>query len=377
MTGETANNGFGISCLYGNDGALTATLGPTAVGPATFAWSNFTTITNNSPTIASTITGLVSGTYVVLVTDAVNCIAVDTVVMAAPPQLSVALTPSDFDGWNVSCDGANDGNIVAAPTGGVSTYTYAWSGPGAYSNTNANAGSMVNGSYTVIVTDANSCTTTASYNMLEPDPITFSASVGFLCSGNVYDQAVISVNASGGASGNYQYSLDGSSWQASNVLGGSNEITSNGTETVYVRDISNTGCGTNANVTVTFPLPGVVLDACEFIYVSTSGAGSLGTKACPTSLSEAISIFNGDPTRNHILMLGGSYTYSQKIAIPAGLTLDGGYEVAIDDWRKSSTNTTNIEINPNYETATVSGETVGYYTGIEITGNNIRLRDYA
>jgi len=251
---------------------------------------------------------LVAGNYAVLTNDAVGCVATDTVEVTSPDQLDVSLTPSDYSGWNISCDGGNDGSIAASVSGGAGGYTYSWSPSGGSS---ATATGLSSNTYTVTVSDANSCSVNVIQNMIEPDPLTFTNSVGFICSGSTYVGATISVNPSGGASGVYEYRLGAGSWQLSNELTG---ITTNGNYTVQVRDASNTGCSASQSVNVTFPAPGTVLDACEFIYVSPSGdpAGTLGQKDCPVTLPQAISIYGGDPTRNHILMLEGSYTYTQK-----------------------------------------------------------------
>ncbi len=59
----------------------------------------------------------------------------------------------------VTCFGGSDGSIDLTPTGGTTPYTYAWSGNAGTSQDPAN---LTAGSYSVTVTDANGCTTTAA-----------------------------------------------------------------------------------------------------------------------------------------------------------------------------------------------------------------------
>ena len=136
-------------------------------------------------------------------------------------------------------------------------------------------------------------------------------------------------------------------------------------------------CSTSSAITITFPPNGTSVGDCGFIYVSSDGdpSGTLGSKNCPGTLPQAIVIFGTAPSRSHILMQSGSYTYNQKIVIPAGVTVDGGYVVSGTDWIKGTNTTTNIIINPALETSTVAGVSVGYYIGLQPSGNNFVLKD--
>jgi hypothetical protein len=372
-------NGFGVSCAFSNDGSVTATAGGSAVQPITYAWSNFVTNTVSSST--NTINALVAGRYVVVTTDDANCFATDTIVLTSPPVLNAAVTPSNFSGWNLSCNGSNTGSITAVPSGGVSPYTYSWtSTPAGFTGTNAVADELISRTYNLTVTDANGCTYNRSVPMTEPSAITFTTNTGYVCSGNQYLSATVTVTPSGGASATYEYRRTAAgpgawqAWQPSNVFGG----LTNGVYSFQVRDAANPTCvGASQDRTIALPPDGTVIDACNFIYVSAAGdpSGTLGQKDCPVTLSQAIQIYNGDPSRNHILMLSGNYSYNQKITLPGGLTVDGRYVQSGTDWVKSSSATTSITLSPPLEETTVSGVQVGHYIGMQVAGNNVSLRD--
>lgn len=113
---------------------------------------------------------------------------------------------------------------------------------------------------------------------------------------------------------------------------------------------------------------------CDFWYVSPTGSGTLGTPDNPTDLQYAID--NADPTRNHVRLLSGNYTFGSKILMAGNVILEGGYQVSGSDWVLSSGGATSLNINPTLETMNVSGTDVGYYIGVEAVGvSNFELRN--
>ena len=143
----------------GNNGAINITPAGGAT-PYTFAWTG-----GNSTEDLSGITG---GTYTVTVTDAAGCVATESFVVAgfSCPTITVGFTTSD-----VSCAGAGDGSITANGTGGTAPYTYAWQQNGATTQT---ISSLVAGTYTVTITDANDCTATNTTSISAPSAISIS-----------------------------------------------------------------------------------------------------------------------------------------------------------------------------------------------------------
>lgn len=120
--------------------------------PYTYEWSNNST--------SQTISNLSPGTYTVSVQDGNNCTAVQTVVVNA---FNCTMT-SAISATNVSCNGGNDGQATAIPTGGVLPIAYAWSN----NTVQATAANLAAGTYTVTITDAAGCFTTSSVSITEP-----------------------------------------------------------------------------------------------------------------------------------------------------------------------------------------------------------------
>lgn len=139
-----------VSCFGGNNGAidLTATGG---TGPYTFLWSNAATTED--------ISGLIAGAYTVTITDANGCTLTHSKTVTEPTDLTVSLTPT-----MVACFGDATGGVVSTVAGGTTNYTYDWSNAAVTSNLT----NIVAGTYTVTVTDANSCTETATTQITEP-----------------------------------------------------------------------------------------------------------------------------------------------------------------------------------------------------------------
>ncbi|SFT91867.1 SprB repeat-containing protein, partial [Lishizhenia tianjinensis] len=216
-----------VACTGGTTGAATVSVtGGTA--PYTYAWSN--------SAVNPTITGLGAGTYTVLVTDANGCTANTSVTINEPTLLtSVALVDS-----NVSCNGLFDGGVTATPTGGTSPYTYLWNNTA----TTASLNGVAAGTYTVTITDANGCTTTASATVTEPTLLSATGSVNANVSCNAGSNGEATVNVTGGTA---PYTYAWSNTATTQTITG----VAAGTYTVTVTDAN--GCTENASVTITEP----------------------------------------------------------------------------------------------------------------------------
>jgi len=191
-------------------------------GGYTYSWSN------GAGTI-STVVG--AGNYCVTVTDAGGCITSACVTVSQNPPLTVTVsTPPTV------CNGASTG-VSAFPGGGQAPYSYSWS-TGQMSQSIIAAA----GNYTVTVTDAIGCTSSASVTISQASALnTAPTSVAVTCFGGNNGSA--SANASGGTPA-YYYSwapYGGSAATATGLMAG--------VFTVTVTDAI--GCSNTATVTVT------------------------------------------------------------------------------------------------------------------------------
>ncbi len=114
----------------------------------TYAWSHDDMLTDD------TADNLSGGMYTITVTDANGCTAINTATLQSmnPPMVTAIST-------DASCD-AMDGTATAEVTDGLMPYTYLWNDPNDQDTPIATG--LAAGDYTVTVTDANTCTQTAT-----------------------------------------------------------------------------------------------------------------------------------------------------------------------------------------------------------------------
>lgn len=191
----------GVAC----DGTIT-TLPAGATPPFSFTWTPGAV---NSPTLSN----ICGGTYTANIVDANNCPFTQTFVVTQPSSITVTFTKRD-----ALCNGACTGTVTATPSGGTGPYTYSWtpvgSFPGSILNNIINLCANI---YTVTVTDANNCTTTATVQISEPSPLTGTLTVqDALCNSQCNGSATVTA---GGGTPNYGYSWTSSAVTTSVITG--------------------------------------------------------------------------------------------------------------------------------------------------------------
>lgn len=160
-----------VDCFGTASGSATVTASGGS-GSYSYQWDD----PNNQQT--ATATNLGPGTYTVTVTDNNGCTipVVLTIEIFSPAEaLSITLTPSLFNGFNLSCAGDASGAIDLDITGGTANYDILWNLPGTGTSTDQNLSNLDAGTYQVLVTDANGCTAEATIILTEPTPISITA----------------------------------------------------------------------------------------------------------------------------------------------------------------------------------------------------------
>ncbi|MFH2096725.1 MAG: T9SS type A sorting domain-containing protein, partial [Bacteroidota bacterium] len=186
---------------------------------------------------------------IVTVTDGVGCIAVTSVTITQPTQISNIILVSD-----ATCYGLCDGEAIAITSGGVSPYSYSWN-MGAVNDTVYN---LVAGTYIVTITDANGCTLIDTAIIDQAAQITASASgTGVSC----YDDCdgTATVTPGGGIPPyTYLWSNAETTQTVANLCAG----------TYYVTVYDITGCYNIDSVTITQP------DSLVLVITTTDDYGS-------------------------------------------------------------------------------------------------------
>ena len=253
-TSVTSNfNGFQISCTGASDGQITA-VPANGTAPFQFSIDGGTTFFNSPIFNGLSVAG---GPYVIRVRDTNGCIADSAPInFTDPPALSAnAAITSNFNGQNVSCQAAADGQVTITPTGGAGGYTYrllelpsnsSGDASGVYTGLRA-------GTYTFVVRDVNNCQfTLPTITLTEPPPVTATATLTSPVSCNGNADGSITVTGGGGTliTPNYTFDLIQAPF-TSNTTG---VFTGLGAGNYSVRVTDSNGCSRVSNVvTVTQP----------------------------------------------------------------------------------------------------------------------------
>jgi gliding motility-associated-like protein len=153
----------------------------------------------------------------------------------------------------VSCPGESDGTVAVAASGGIPGYTYQWYQDSQFTQPIAGAtlttlGGQPQGTYYVLVTDIEGCTTTDVAYVSDPDPIVLTnATITHpTCMGS--SDAGVSFTAAGGT-GLLEYSFDGSAFTTNTSYNGY----ADGDYTLDIRDSE--GCTFQTTISFIDPLP--------------------------------------------------------------------------------------------------------------------------
>jgi SdrD B-like domain/SprB repeat len=284
----------------------TVTLTPSGgASPYTFDWGHIAGASN-----PQNLTGLAPGTYMVTMTDNVGCSAAASVVLV---DNTTAMTAT-IVATNAACGNLN-GTLTLTVTGGSPAYNYDWSNLSGTNNPQNQTG-LAAGTYTVTVTDGNSCTTVTSATIsATTGPTLVTASVNETCTSA---NGSIDLTVNGGTSPyTYDWSNDGAESPDNDPQDLSNM--SAGTYTVTVTDAN--GCTAMTGVTLT-----------------NAAAPTLATTAANTT---SCGVSNGS----------------------INLTVTGGMMPYLYDWNNDG------DPAPDNDTEDLSGLSTGTYTVTVTDGN--------
>ena len=235
-------NPVDISCFGLANGSIDLTIDGGTPGYS-YTWSN--------GAVTEDINSLPAGTYSVNITDANGCTNTQTITLTEPPVLTASTTAVTYaGGWNVSCNGANDGAIDLTVGGGTPGYSYVWNN-GA---TTEDLSGLTAGTYSVTITDANGCQHSNQIFINQPEELTSEPEItsdyngsDISCFGASDGSASLSVN--GGTPG-YTYI-----WMNSDneVIGNSPTISGIPSGVYNVLTIDANGCQSSASVTLSDP----------------------------------------------------------------------------------------------------------------------------
>lgn len=281
-----------VTCFGLDDGTGTA-MATTGTGPYTYLWDDPLT------QMTATSVGLAPNTYDVVVTDDLGCVGTGSVTILEPAELILdSSIPT-----NASCGLAN-GTITVVASGGSPAIEYSVDGGVTFQPTGDFIG-LTNGSYNVVVRDANGCTVTIITDIGLDSPLVIDDLVATDDSCLPGNDGTITVDASSGIAP-FQYSIDGGvTYQLSNFF----DLLTPGPYTITVMD--DVGCTISEDIIVG-SLPTIVVDLITVVDATCNGGidGSIdidvsaGTPFYQYSIDGGISFF---PTPTFTGLTAGVY----------------------------------------------------------------------
>ena len=307
----------------GCNGASTGAASVTVLGGT----SGYTYLWSPSGGTAATASNLVAGSYTCTITDANGCTLTKSFTITQPSGLVATTTQT-----NVAVFGATTGTASVVVSGGVLSYTYAWS-PSA--GTGATASNLAAGAYTCTITDANGCTLTKAFTITQPSSLIATTSQSnILCNGAATGSASVSVSG-GSLSYSYLWSPTGGTLaSASNLVAG-----------VYTCSITDTnGAILVKTFTITQPtlLSASVSQTNVAINGGTTGAATVTVTGGTTVYTYAWSPSGGTGATASNLSAG---TYTCTITDANGCTITKSFTITQPSALTATTSQTNVLCN--------------------------------
>ena len=325
-----------VACNGASNGAINLTPGG-GTAPYTFNWGGGVTTEDR--------TGLVAGTYTVVITDANGCTATVNATVTQPANAVSGTTVVT----NIACNGASTGAINLTPTGGTAPYTFNWGG----GITTEDRTGLPAGSYSVTITDANGCTGTVNVTITQPPAMSATTSqTNVACNGGTNGSASVTVS---GGTGAYTYLWSPSGGTAASATG-----LSAGTYTVTVTDANL--CTITRTFTITQPT--AMSATTSQTNVSCNG-GANGSASVTVSGGTGAYTYSWSPSGGTAASATGlaAGTYTVTVTDANACTITRTFTITQPTAMSATTSQTNVSCNGGANgsaSVTVSGGTGAY-----------------
>ncbi|MFK7799678.1 MAG: T9SS type B sorting domain-containing protein [Aureispira sp.] len=273
-----------VSCPINSDGGVFITA--VGVPPLTYQWSTGATTPN--------LTGVISGTYRVTITDGNNASVVSSLyTVIAPPALNVN-TDTIID---ILCGGDSTGAVDISVIGGTAPYNYLWQD----GSTSQDITGLAAGPVGLTVTDANGCISSPkSIVILEPPTLTAAVDSvhNILCNGD--NNGRIDLTITGGTGQlNFLWNNGGTTEDLANL--------GTGNYTLTVTDSNNCQLVTGP-YTISEPTAlGMVIDSFTNIWCNGDSTGAVYTTVTGGTIAYSY-LWNNGATSSDLVNVGvGSY----------------------------------------------------------------------
>ncbi|MFM2207942.1 MAG: hypothetical protein RL213_1917, partial [Bacteroidota bacterium] len=343
-------SGSSISCSGGTTGSVNVTVTGGTM-PYTYNWRNGTVVVGTT----ASVTGLAAGTYTVTVTDAAGCSGTSSATITSSSSVTATATST-----NASCSYSTNGTVSVTASGGTAPLTYVWRNSSSVSvGTTSSVSNLAAGTYTVTITDAAGCSTTAVATITAPAAVVASVTANNpACStGSTGSVTVVP----GGGTAPYTYS-----WTNGTTSVGTSSSVSNlpaGTYTVTVTD--SRGCTGTSSATLIAPAPVVATSTSTNPACSSGNTGSAGVSAAGGTPGYTYQWRNGTTTVGSTATINnlGAGTYTVTVTDSRGCTATSSVTLVAPTPVTATATSTNPACstgNTGSATVTATGGTPGY-----------------
>ena len=200
-----------LNCTVSPDAIITGTI--TGTAPFTYAVSINSGAYSSLGTTGTpfTYTTATDGTYQFQITDANGCIAESSMITINP--LSLPNISAVVESEPILCNGDSNGaiDITIDTSVGTPPFTINVNNDTTTTNYGTQTSGLPAGSYTITITDANSCTATETISITEPDALILDYdTVDITCGPGGVSQGSIIINSVTGGTAPYNYFVTGS-----------------------------------------------------------------------------------------------------------------------------------------------------------------------
>ncbi|MAW20898.1 MAG: hypothetical protein CMD16_00710 [Flavobacteriales bacterium] len=362
-----------VDCYGANTGEITFLVDPfpnSGVGPYDYSLDS---LTLQSSPVFGNLHG--DSIYNVGVQDNNGCQYFVTVPLAQPSQIIFSDSLSNYNGLQVSCDGAQDGSIdFISTSGGLAPYDYSIDGGGSFSSLTSFL-NLFEGDYYIEVKDGNGCIERDTLSLFDPGPFTLSPIISPVTCPEECDGEISSINPFGGV-GNIWYDKDGGAQQTSEQFSGLCGVLTNGGPYI-INAIDENGC--TASYSASLP------ENPAFTYTTSSqddfcsqsnGEATINITQGGTGLGTYSYAWNTVPVQTSATATGlASGTYSVTVTDAAGCQVSESVVVA--DFQGFTVSFTTLSpclgINSGSATVSATGTAPYAYQWYDVNGNPIGI----
>ncbi len=297
----------------------------------TYIWTNSLSVSVGTN---AAVGSLCPGSYTATVTDSKGCTATATANIVQTVSVTIATS-----GSTIQCFGATNATATANPLGGTPLYQYTWTPSG--QNTQVATG-LGAGTYTVLVSDANGCSNTATISFTNPPDI-------------IITPTVVNVNCFGNCNGSINPGVTGGTgpisytWNPGSINTPSLSALCVGTYTLLIKDAN--GCTKPPQV---------------FTITSTPSITATFTTTNPS----ACIVNNGSICATPSGGSGSGYTFTWSPSGGVGantscysLLTAGSYSLIVADGAGCTTTLSALITNPGGPTLTINAQSVTCFGG--------------